>query len=144
MSIKFNDFNFEVIDINTQGAAELTVNKTTLSFSQRLVEDMGNPPFIRTMIDPEKKIFAVQCCKQTDVNCVKFSKPKGEQKGGVKIVSTSIMRVLKTLMEDSWDNNHRYKISAKIISDAKAAVFYLETATTLELYDVKQMKAKTE
>lgn len=133
MNLNFNDFCFELIDVATQGVAELTINRNGVNFSKKLVDDLGNPPFIRTMLDSEKKIFAIQVCKASDSNAIRFSKPKGEQKGGVTIMRTALMRILRTLMENDWDEEHRYQIPAKIFADAKAAVFYLETAKKTKL-----------
>lgn len=36
MSIKFNDFDFEVIDIGCQRAAELTINQNGLNVSKKV------------------------------------------------------------------------------------------------------------
>lgn len=143
MSFNFNDFNFEVIDITAQGGAELIVNRNSLNFSKKIADGLGNPPFVRTMLDKEKKIFAIQACKQNDSNAVKFSKPHGEQKGGVVIMSTAIIRILRTCMKDEWDQMHRYKIPAKLFPDSKAAVFYMETATQHELYNLNRMMKKS-
>lgn len=139
-NIDFADFKFKVIDITVNGVAELVVNRKGLNFSQKLVEEMGNPGFIRTMLDIEKKVFAIQACKSSDLNAVKFSKPKNEQKGGVTVTSAAIMRILRTTMEDKWNENHRYKISAKVFSEAKAAIFYLDTFKESELYKVNRKR----
>ena len=138
MNIKINDFNFEVIDITTHGVAEVTINQNCLNFSKRLVDEMGNPPFVRTLLDPEKKIFCIQACKQTDDQALRFSKPRIEQKGGVAISCTPLMNVLRTLMGSSWDKKHRYRIAGKHFSDSKATVFYLNTAEEFPLYKVNK------
>ena len=144
MNINFNAFNFEVIDINTHGIAEVTINQNGMNFSKRLVDDMGNPPYIRTLLEPEKRIFGIQACKQTDDQALKFSKPRTEQKGGVTIACQPLMNVIRTLMGDSWDKKHRYRIAGKFFGDAKATVFYLNTAEEHPLYKVTKGNHKTE
>lgn len=144
MNINFNDFNFEVIDITTHGISEVTINQNGMNFSKRLVDDMGNPQYVRTLLDPEKRIFCIQACKQTDEQSIKFSKPRNEQKGGVTIACNPLMNVLRTLMANSWDKKHRYRIVGKTFHDSKATVFYLDAAEETPLYKVKKDKIATE
>ena len=99
------------------------LNKNTISFAVKVAESIGNPAFIKTLIDADKKVFAIQACKQTDLNAVKFSKPKAEQKTNITISHSALRIILRTLMTEKWDEEHRYKIPARIFADAKAAVF---------------------
>jgi hypothetical protein len=110
------------------------INQNGMNFSRKHVEDMGNPPFVRTLFDPHKKIFAIQVCKQTDDHVLKFSKPRSEQRGGVIISFQPLMHFLRDLMGAAWDKKHRYKIDGKCLSESRVTVFYLDNAEECPLY----------
>lgn len=129
--LTFKDFEFEVIDISVQGTADLYVNQTGLTFSKKLLEDMGYPAYVRPMIDAKNKAFAVQTCKQGDDKAMKFSKPRNEQSSGYSTNSNALSRTVRTVMGDIWKDAMRYKITGIYDAAAKAMIFDLSGAEEL-------------
>lgn len=130
----FNEFNFDVIDVSIQGSPDLYVNINGLTFAKKTIEDMNYPQFIRPLIDPANKAFAIQVCKQNDDKAIKFSKPRGEQQNGVNLQYNTLLKSVRAVMPDIWDNEHRYKITGIFYPEAKAMLFDLSTAEEMPAF----------
>lgn len=132
MSKNFSDFNFEVIDVTVQGAPEMFVNLNGVSFNKRVVEDLGYPAFVKTMIDFHNKAFAIKVCKQNDDKAIKFVKSKEEISNVININLKSLLEILRNMMSDEWQNNKRYQIKGLFFPEERAMIFEFKTALELE------------
>ena len=129
--MNFEDFSFEVIDVSITGTPDIHITQNGITFTRRLIEDMGYPQYITPMIDAKNKVFAIKECKLTNENAVSFSKPKGEQKGAIATSSTAIRRILRGVMGEQWKDTNRYHVTGIWYAEAKAMVFDLNAAKEL-------------
>lgn len=122
-------FNFKIIDITITGSPTLFVNRHSVTFSKRVVSDMDYPEYVQPLIDMENKAFALKACKPTDERAMSFYGRKHKPHGGIVLSSEPLRNLLKTLMSENWRADKRYKIVGTYISDVKAMVFDLKTAS---------------
>ncbi len=127
MNYNLKDLNFETIDLSVQGAAELYVNLTGLTFSRRTVEDLGYPQYVKIMMDRSEKIFAIQACRQDSDKAYKFAKAKNDQKSGVSLNSNTLRSIVRNLASD-WDPEVRYKVNGTFFSEERIMLFDLKAA----------------
>ena len=100
--INFDDYNFEVISVETTGSYLLTLNKNSLTFDKSIAEALGYSSHVKLLLDRDNKIFAIQACKPNSLKSIPFSKPESQQKGSVKIQYGAIRNILRSLMGDKW------------------------------------------
>ena len=79
MSINFSNITLEIVDLNINVSPDLFINQKAVSFSKRILEDLGYPQFVQYCVDAPNKIFAIRACKGNELKASPFSKPKGEQ-----------------------------------------------------------------
>lgn len=137
----FNEFNFEVINISSHENPDFYINLNGVTFSKKMVEDMNYPAFIRPLVDAENKALAFQVCKQGDERAIKFSKPRGEQKGCLSITSKVIFDTARIIMKNVWKDGCRYRMTAIFYPEAKAMVVDLTSATELPPIRPRKNKA---
>ena len=89
-AIKFEDFNFEIIDIDLPGRPYMLIGKNTLSFSKVVAERMNYPAQILAYFDHSTQTFAIKGCKVGAHSSIRFSKSKTEQKGRISLNSSAI------------------------------------------------------
>ena len=95
MAINFNELNFEVIDSNVNAYPDIYINQNGVTFSKKVVEDLGYPAYILCQLDPQNRVFAIRMCKSNEPKGFKFAKPRAEQKGTVSIGSKNDLLVLQ-------------------------------------------------
>lgn len=136
LNMKFEDFNFEVIDVSASrsGNPDMHVTQNGITFTHKLIEDMGYPQYVRPMIDIKRKVFALRACKADAENALRFSKQKTEQKKALVSYSGAVRRIIYGIMGGEWKRENRYYITGVWYSDAKAMVFDLNTARELPPY----------
>lgn len=129
--MNFEDFKFEVIDVSITGMPEMHITQNGITFTRKLAEDMSYPQFVTPMIDVKNKVFAIKACKADNEHAIRFSKPKGEQRGSIVTSSNTIRHMLRNVMGAHWNNKNRYHIAGIWYAEAKAMVFDLNTAREL-------------
>lgn len=125
MAIDFASLNFEVIDSNVNAYPDIFVNQSGVTFTKKVVEDLGYPAFILCQLDAKNKVFAIRMCKSNEARGFKFSRPKGEQKGTVSIGSKNLTEPLRECMRGVWDPDKRYRVRGFWVADAKTMCFDL-------------------
>lgn len=121
---------FKVISIKTaQNEAIMTFDPKRIKIFKTTVAALGYPEYIRTMIDPKEKCFAIQACEKSDDNAIEFSKPSGEQKIAVFIHNPIILATLRNMME--WTDDTRYQIQGTFVPSEQGIIFDLTTAEPL-------------
>lgn len=127
----FDDFNFEIIDINTSGKPYMLVGKNTISFSNAIAAKMNYPSQVLAYLDYSSKTFAIKSCKAGAQSSIKFSKKKTEQKGRIILNSSAISSLIKNTMNDSWVSDGRYEIEGTYLSDSNSMIFELLNAKNI-------------
>lgn len=123
MAINFSNVNLEIIDINVNSTPDLFVNQYGVTFSKRVLEDMGYPQNVQYCIDSEQHIFAVRACKSNEAKATAFSKPKGEQTTTLSTSNKNIRDIIAQLIPN-YDASSRYKITG--FYDAENRVMYYD------------------
>lgn len=126
----FSQFNFEVIDISVRGDLEMVINKNGIFFSSQVLNNLGNPEFVKPLLDVKNRAFAVQVCKNGDESNIRFSNSKSKINGSYTSTCTAIRKLLRRLMEN-WKDNSRYKVPGILFQESKAVVFDLTKAVEL-------------
>lgn len=125
MKIDFNSLNFETLDANTNATPDIFFNQNCLTFSRRVVEDLGYPAHILCMLDAKNRVFAVRACRKDESRAFKFSKPKEEQKSTIALSCKNLLDPLRKCMADSWEKGVRYKVTGFWVAEAKTMCFDL-------------------
>ncbi|EMF0171273.1 hypothetical protein ACQZP6_001428 [Enterococcus hirae] len=131
--LNFDDYNFEVINVETTGNYLLTLNKNSITFDKSVAEALGYSSHIRPLLDRENKIFAIQACKANSLKSIPFSKSESQQKGSIKMQYGALRNILRSLMKDKWKEEMRYQLEGELIPDKKAMIFELEKFNELPL-----------
>ncbi|QUH18539.1 hypothetical protein [Alkaliphilus sp. B6464] len=134
--MNFEDFQFEIIDIEIAGTPDMHITQNGITFTRRLIEDMGYPQYVQPMVDIKNKVFALKACKAESERAIRFSKPKGEQKKALSTSNNTIRYMLRNIMKDEWKEENRYHITGKWFADAKAMIFNLNSAKELPPFSV--------
>lgn len=127
---EFKDFNFSVIDVTMGAVPTMTINLNGISFNGKALDVLGNPEFVKPLLDAENKAFAIQVCKEKDGHAMKFSKNSGG--AGYSSTCNTIRAALHRLMGEEWRKDKRYEMEGVYFPDAKAVVFDLSAAKQME------------
>ena len=128
----FSKYNFSVIDVTVAGVPEMSVNLNGITFNGKTLEVLGNPDYVRPLLDEGNKAFAVLVCTARESKAMRFTKNDGANGGGgYSSTCTSIRKSIRHLMDDAWKDNMRYVITGVYFPEAKAVVFDLESAQEL-------------
>lgn len=79
MAINFSNINLEVIDTTTNATPDIYINQNGITFSKRVLEDLGYPQNVQYCMDAAQRVFAIRPCKSNEAKATAFSKAKGEQ-----------------------------------------------------------------
>lgn len=126
----FKDFNFSVIDVTMGAAPTMTINLNGISFNGKTLDILGNPDYVKPLLDAENKAFAIQVCKEKDGAAMKFT--KSSTGAGFSSTCNTIRAALRRLMGDTWREDKRYEMEGVFFQDAKAVVFDLTKAKEME------------
>ena len=122
MAINFSTINLEVIDINTNATPDIFINVNCITFSKRVLEDLGYPQNVQYCVDAAHKIFAIRSCKGNEAKATPFSKPKAEQSSTLSCSSKNLRDVIVALIPN-YDAKTRYKVSGEYDSENRVMYF---------------------
>ena len=126
MAINFNSITLEVIDINTNAAPDIFINQNGITFSKRVLDDLGYPQNVQYCLDSAHKVFAIRVCKSNEAKAASFSKPKAEQTATLSCGNKNLREVISTMIT-GYDAKQRYKITGEF--DPENRVMYFDMAT---------------
>ena len=126
MKFDFSALNFETIDINVNASPDMFVNANGITFTRRVLEEMGYPAHVLCQLDAKNRVFAVRVCKSNEQRAFKFSKPREEQKTTLSVTNKNLLEPIRRCMKDKWKENKRYKIMGFWVADAKTMCFMLD------------------
>lgn len=129
MAIDFSVINLEAIDINTNVSPDIFINQNCITFSKRVLEDLGYPQTVQYCVDAGHKVFAIRSCKGNEVKATPFSKPKTEQNGTLSCGNKNLHSVITSMIPD-YLNHMRYKVTGE--SDIENHVIYFDLTTAKE------------
>lgn len=92
--------------------------------SMGALEKFGLPKYIRFLINPSNKTFAVEPCNRSDLTGVHVTYTMSGLTAGFRTFSVLLVEQIYEFM--NWDINKRYRVYGQYLEDKKAAVFNLE------------------
>ena len=134
---QFNIGNFVAINIQRRGEAELQINKRYLTFTKSLIEEMGQPEYIRFLTNAKDSAFALQICKATDKDAYKFYLANGEAKF---CCAASVRKSVFALMGEYWDETKFYGCKGTYSAELNATVFDLKNCYIRNVESFRQSK----
>ena len=138
MKFDFSALNFEIIDSNINAHPDMYINQNGVTFTKKVLEDLGYPAYVLCMLDAKAKVFAVRMCKSNEPKGFKFSKPKGEQKGVVTICSKNLLDPLRAMTGENWTTGKRYRVCGFWVADEKTMCFDLSEGVLEDFRPVTQ------
>jgi len=125
MKFDFDSLNFETLDANTNSSLDIFFNQNCLTFSRRVVEELGFPAQILCQLDAKNRVFAIRACRKDEARAFKFSKPKEEQKSTISLSNKNLLDPLRKCTADIWGKGLRYKVTGFWVAEAKTMCFDL-------------------
>ena len=110
MKFDFSALNFETLDANVNAYPDIFINQNGVTFTKKVVEDLGYPAYVLCQLDAKNRVFAVRMCKSNEPRGFKFSKPKGEQKTTVSITNKNLVEPIRSAMGKEWERDKRYRV----------------------------------
>lgn len=126
MAINFSNLTLEVIDINTNATPDIYINQNGITFTKRVLEDLGYPQNVQYSFDAAQHVFAIRPCKGNEEKATPFSKPKAEQTTTLSTNNKNIHDVVAALIPD-YDPKKRYKVKG-----------YFDTENRVMLYEMNE------
>ena len=125
MKFDFSALNFETLDANVNAYPDIFINQNGVTFTKKVVEDLGYPAYVLCQLDAKNRVFAIRMCKSNEARGFKFSKPKGEQKTTVSITNKNLVEPIRSAMGKEWERDKRYRVRGFWVADAKTMCFDL-------------------
>ena len=110
MNFDFSALNFETIDSNINAYPDMFLNQNGVTFTKKVLEDLGYPAYVLCLLDAKARVFAIRSCKSNEPKGFKFSKPRGEQKGVVTISNKNLLDPLRAVTGEDWIPGKRYRV----------------------------------
>ena len=105
MNFDFSALNFETIDSTINAYPDMFLNQNGVTFTKKVLEDLGYPAFVLCLLDAKARVFAIRSCKSNEPKGFKFSKPRGEQQR--KVNSTqAVLSSKKAPKHDKKEAQH--------------------------------------
>ncbi len=124
----FKNINFDVIDLTVNATPDIYINKNTITFTKKVLEDLGYPANVQFCTSAVEKVFAVRACKGNEVKSTPFSKPKSEQTNTLSISNKNVVESVRTLLKESCTSTHRYKVTGYFDAESRTIFFDIEKA----------------
>ena len=62
MNFDFSALNFETIDSNINAYPDMFLNQNGVTFTKKVLEDLGYPAFVLCLLDAKARVFAIRSC----------------------------------------------------------------------------------
>ena len=63
MNFDFSALNFETIDSNINAYPYMFLNQNGVTFTKKVLEDLGYPAYVLCLLDAKAKVFAIRSRK---------------------------------------------------------------------------------
>ena len=115
MNFDFSSLNFETIDSNINAYPDMYLNQSGVTFSKKVLEDMGYPAYVLCLLDAKAKVFAIRMCKSNEPKGFKFS----------TYATKNLLEPLRAATGEDWVPGKRYRVRGFWVADAKTMCFDL-------------------
>lgn len=122
----FKNINFDIIDLSVNATPDIYINKNNVTFTKKVLEDLGYPANVQYCVSAEKKVFAIRVCKSNEAKSTPFSKPKGEQKNTLSSNNKNFIDSMRAIMPNSCDPKLRYRVTGYFDADSRTIFFDME------------------
>lgn len=124
----FKNINFDIIDLTVNATPDIYINKTSITFTKKVLEDLGYPANVQYCVSAEEKVFAIRACKSNEAKSTPFSKPKAEQTTTLSTSSKNFIESVRALMKGSCNPSMRYKITGYFDAESRTIFFDMDEA----------------
>ena len=112
MNFDFSALNFETIDSNINAYPDMFLNQNGVTFTKKVLEDLGYPAYVLCLLDAKARVFAIRSCKSNEPKGFKFS-------------NKNLLDPLRAVTGEDWIPGKRYKVRGFWVADAKTMCFDL-------------------
>ena len=127
MAINFSNIKLEVIDINTNAEPDVFINANCITFTKRVLDDMGYPQNVQYCLDTVNKVFAIRTCKGSEAKATPFSKPRAEQTTTLSCTNKNLREAIVATITN-YNPKMRYKVTGEYDSENRVMYFDMSTA----------------
>ena len=127
MAIQFDSITLEIIDLNTNAKPDIYITQKGISFSRRVIDDLGYPQNVQYCVDATHKVFAIRVCKGSETKATPFSKPKTEQTFTLTCKNKNLCDIIFAMIP-GFDSKKRYKVTGEYDSENRIMYFDMTTA----------------
>ncbi len=124
----FKNINFDIIDLTVNVTPDIYINKSNITFTKKVLEDLGYPANVQYCVSAESRVFAVRACKSNEAKSTPFSKPKNEQTTTLSTGNKNFIESVKALMKDSCNQKLRYKVTGYFDTESRTVFFDMDEA----------------
>lgn len=124
----FKAITFEVIDINVNATPDIYINRNSITFSKKVLEDLNYPANVQYCVSAEDRVFAIRVCKSNEAKPTPFSKPKTEQTATLSTGNKNLVETVKAMMPEGYKQTQRYKVTGVFDADSRTMYYDLDTA----------------
>lgn len=125
----FKNISFEVIDLNVNTSPDIYINRNTLTFSKKVLEDLNYPANVQYTVSAEHRVFAIRACKSNETRCAAFSKPRNEQTTTLSTGNKNLVDVVRALLPKGTKQDQRYKVTGFLDAENRTMYFDMDEAT---------------
>ena len=114
----------------TEGVPYVSFTLNGITFNKSVTIKLGEPEYVRFLINPETKQVAVQVCTQNDKNSTVFYRPKASGAMSVRWNARDLINTIERIMD--WDlKKVSYRTDGILSREDNAIIFDLSKATIL-------------
>jgi len=124
----FKNMTFEIVDLTVNAMPDMFVNRSGITFTKKVLEDLNYPANVQYCINAESKVFAVRACKSNETKPTPFSKPRAEQTQTCSTSNKNLVESVKLLMPKDYDSSKRYKVAGHFEPETRTMYFDMDEA----------------
>lgn len=124
----FKGLTFEIIDLNVNATPDVYINRNSITFSKKVLEDLNYPANVQYCLNAASKVFAIRVCKSNDAKATPFSKPKTDQTQTLSTSNKNLVESIKALMVDGYNPEMRYKVAGHFDQESRTMYYDMEEA----------------
>lgn len=137
----FKNINFDIIDLTVNATPDIYINKNTITFTKKVLEDLGYPANVQYCVSTEEKVFAIRACKSSEAKSTPFSKSRSEQTTTLSTSNKNFIESVKALMKNSCNSKMRYKVIGYFDAESRTVFFDMDEAVEDEFRAPRAAKA---
>lgn len=136
MAIDFSSINLSIMDISVNTSPDIFINTSGVTFSKRVLEDLGYPANVQYCLDADQKVFAVKVCRSCDIKAVTFIKDKGKS-GNTHCTANKNLKDTICALIPKYNPELRYKLTGQFDREHRIMYFDLREAVECEFQPSK-------